>query len=204
MYKRARRSQFRFLNALKTPNIGSIQHSANDRSCAHNGPRAYGCSWRQKGLSFVAITFYQKPKLQDLSMVLRVIISTLLTAIISGCGYCVLSSSECYFSSFEHVDEARERGAFEKGWLPQWLPESAIEIHEGHDLDTNAQAISFSLPTKADFNPPALCRSVSTAPHPNLKTSIFPRSVHRFTDIRLCDDLYLVIDGSHRVHLWKN
>lgn len=137
-------------------------------------------------------------------MIFRVVASMLLSTIISGCGFCVVYSSECYFSSFENIDQAREKNAFTKGWLPHWLPESAVEIHEGHDLDTNAQAISFSLSGNAHFSLPTTCQSVSSAPRPRLKTSKFPRRIHKSKNIQICEDLYLVVDRPHRVHLWKN
>jgi hypothetical protein len=39
-----------------------------------------------------------------------------------------------FYASYE---EAKKSGAFERGWLPEYLPISAKNIHEEHNLDTN-------------------------------------------------------------------
>ena len=44
---------------------------------------------------------------------------------------------------FETVQEARSKGAFERGWLPPMLPESARNITETNDLDVNMGTGSF-------------------------------------------------------------
>lgn len=44
-------------------------------------------------------------------------------------------------ASYSTVAEARSEGAFERGWLPKWLPENATAIREAHDLDTNASML---------------------------------------------------------------
>lgn len=43
-------------------------------------------------------------------------------------------------------EAARAAGAVARGWIPAWVPPSARDIREVHDLDTNAQTLSFSLP----------------------------------------------------------
>lgn len=42
--------------------------------------------------------------------------------------------------------EARAAGMIERGWLPDFVPTSATDIHDVHDLDTNAQTLIFSAP----------------------------------------------------------
>jgi hypothetical protein len=47
---------------------------------------------------------------------------------------------------------AREAGAVARGWLPEFLPPSATDIRERHDLDTNAVILRFSFSSDArDF-----------------------------------------------------
>jgi hypothetical protein len=39
---------------------------------------------------------------------------------------------------------ARRAGAVERGWIPGWLPKSARDIHEVHDIDTNQGLLTCS------------------------------------------------------------
>jgi len=39
--------------------------------------------------------------------------------------------------------EAEEDGAFTRGWIPEFIPNSSKSIHEMHNLDTNAGGFSF-------------------------------------------------------------
>jgi len=45
--------------------------------------------------------------------------------------------------SYATAAAARADGAIQRGWLPQELPDSATEIAESHDLDTNTGSGSF-------------------------------------------------------------
>lgn len=45
-----------------------------------------------------------------------------------------------YYQTFEAAVTA---GAVSKGWVPAWLPKSANEIHEKHNLDTNQSMLAF-------------------------------------------------------------
>ena len=42
--------------------------------------------------------------------------------------------------------EAKTAGALQRGWIPSFVPESAKDLHDVHDLDTNAQTLSFAAP----------------------------------------------------------
>jgi hypothetical protein len=48
--------------------------------------------------------------------------------------------------SFANVKEARSSGAVARGWVPDDLPESATDLHELHNLDTNEVWGTFRLP----------------------------------------------------------
>ena len=43
-----------------------------------------------------------------------------------------------------YADAARQASAIERGWIPEWLPRSARDIREIHDLDTNQSMLAFS------------------------------------------------------------
>lgn len=55
---------------------------------------------------------------------------------VAGCD----ESPEVYYQTFEAVVTD---GAVSRGWVPAWLPKSANEIHEKHDLDTNQSLLAF-------------------------------------------------------------
>ena len=42
--------------------------------------------------------------------------------------------------------EAAADGAVERGWIPGFVPSSAVDLVEFHDLDTNEQVLRFSAP----------------------------------------------------------
>jgi hypothetical protein len=46
-------------------------------------------------------------------------------------------------SRFSTYDELRASGLIERGWVPEFLPRSATDIEESHDLDTNRGWASF-------------------------------------------------------------
>ncbi|MEO9970113.1 MAG: hypothetical protein ABJG15_09880, partial [Hyphomonadaceae bacterium] len=62
----------------------------------------------------------------------------------------LISATACddlrMYTVYEDVEQAADDRAFERGWLPDWMPVSAKNIHEIHDLDTSEQAISFEVP----------------------------------------------------------
>ncbi len=51
-------------------------------------------------------------------------------------------------SKYESIQEVKENTAIEKGLIPAILPESAYEIVESHDLDTNTVFGSFKYKEK--------------------------------------------------------
>ncbi len=55
-----------------------------------------------------------------------------LAAAVSQCSY-----DEVVTASYASHSEARQSGAIERGWIPEWMPASAEGIREAHDQDTN-------------------------------------------------------------------
>jgi hypothetical protein len=64
-----------------------------------------------------------------------------------------LSCGETRESHYPDRAAAVSDGAIKRGWLPEWLPRSATNIDEWHDLDTNRTIASFSY---APTDPPIL------------------------------------------------
>lgn len=46
-------------------------------------------------------------------------------------------------AKFENYQEMASSGIFEQGWLPPYLPKSAVNIEEKHDMDTNVVMATF-------------------------------------------------------------
>jgi|GEM_PF-4692450 len=58
-------------------------------------------------------------------------------AALAGC------SGETITNSFGDYSEMQASGIFEKGWLPSYLPKSARNIKESHNLDSNIVNATF-------------------------------------------------------------
>jgi hypothetical protein len=61
--------------------------------------------------------------------------STIAVLLILGGSACALSDD--VESHYEGVKAARDRGAFDHGWLPEIIPSDATDIWELHNIDTN-------------------------------------------------------------------
>ena len=66
-----------------------------------------------------------------------IILSAAIT--LSGCG-------EIKDELYADYEAARLAGAVERGWIPDFVPQSAYDIRDIHDLDSNAQTLSFRAP----------------------------------------------------------
>ena len=51
-------------------------------------------------------------------------------------------------------------GAVARGWIPAWVPTTATNLHEVHDLDSNESALSFGIPAKTQLALPSNCQPV--------------------------------------------
>lgn len=66
-----------------------------------------------------------------------IILSAAIT--LSGCG-------EIKDERYADYEAARLAGAVERGWIPDFVPQSAYDIRDIHDLDSNAQTLNFRAP----------------------------------------------------------
>ena len=62
------------------------------------------------------------------------------TVITAGCSSDFVETTTNQYSNYK---EAVEAGAIQRGWLPQALPESANDIVETHNIDTNELWVKF-------------------------------------------------------------
>ena len=75
--------------------------------------------------------------------------------------------------SYANMPEAVSHGVVDRGWIPEWIPASATNIHEIHDLDTNESMLAFQLPATASWSLPPHCQPVS---YSNIGPPRFSRS----------------------------
>ena len=112
----------------------------------------------------------------------------------SGC-------SETFHSSYPDKAAAIQDGAIARGWVPAWLPESALAIRETHNLDTNETWREFELPATEILELDHSCSSLSRPPSlPRRAPGWWPATLsgdeHRF--YRCHDD-----DGFDAYLAWK-
>ena len=54
--------------------------------------------------------------------------------------------AETVTASYATYSDAEQAGAVARGWIPAFVPHSATEIREAHELDTNRQWVRFRVP----------------------------------------------------------
>ena len=82
----------------------------------------------------------------------RFIVLLLVTTDVSACFW------ERPESSYASFAEAQRSGAVEKGWIPTWIPSSATDIREIHDIDTNESMLSFAYDAQQGWDLPTDCQ----------------------------------------------
>lgn len=89
-------------------------------------------------------------------------------------------------------DEANAEGAMTRGWLPEWLPRSAENIRERHNIDTNQSAFSFV--AVEGWKAPMRCRPAVDPPNLVVYPRGFLESAAAKSGVLRCDDLYVLAD----------
>src|SRR5262245_31262335 len=60
-------------------------------------------------------------------------------------------------TTYRSMTDAQTKGAVAAGWVPDWLPQQSMEIHEVHNIDTNARMLRADLPLNSLFEFPSKC-----------------------------------------------
>ncbi len=106
-------------------------------------------------------------------------------------------------ASYENLDAAIADGAVERGWVPDWLPPSALDIKEKHDLDTNSQIMRFTAPSWNGGTLPDHCRPVESTEPSRLTAPWWPENVGEMTaEVFVCDGGFLAFNASHG-YFWR-
>lgn len=85
------------------------------------------------------------------------------TSLISGCLGLI---GEIYSNTYDNYEEAVTSGSIERGWIPDFLPVSATNIFEKHDLDTNNIIVKFDFDINKPINLPENCQTVDRFSNP--------------------------------------
>lgn len=86
-------------------------------------------------------------------------------------GYGVLLYTETMAGTYATHADAMRDGAGPRGWLPAYLPATAVEIREVHNLDTNQQWLRFRVPAS---DARRMVVGMEPVPHPGAR-NIAPR-----------------------------
>ncbi len=85
---------------------------------------------------------------------MRHVTTVVLLLSLAGC-------SEQVDATYSTHADAQRAGAIERGWIPTFVPPTARDITDTHDLDTNRQTLQFTIPSSDVGKMVAGLRSVS-------------------------------------------
>ncbi|MFG6108497.1 hypothetical protein [Stenotrophomonas nematodicola] len=112
-------------------------------------------------------------------------------AAVLGTALCAGCTGDVMHAAYPDRAAAIRDDAVGRGWVPAWVPASATDLREVHDLDNNQSALSFATGSER-WLPPGDCRSVAADlvipsalqlhPWPSLEV------VLAHYDVRRCDE----------------
>jgi hypothetical protein len=121
------------------------------------------------------------------------------TLLLTGLSACV--PAEDVENAFESYGQTVDAGMIERGWIPAWLPEKAINIREKHNLDTNAGLLFFT--TEDQFTVPEGCHADDQVPSATLTAEWWPEAIVMEMPAYTCDDGFMAVDEpSSNVYFW--
>ena len=87
--------------------------------------------------------------------------------------------SETIDTTYKTRAEAEFAGAVSAGWVPEWLPQEAMQIREAHSTGTKAMMIRFTFPPEREVNVPSTCLLIvaAAAEPPPFERAWWPKSV---------------------------
>ena len=100
-------------------------------------------------------------------------------------------------------------GAIDRGWIPDFVPTSAFNIFEKHDLDTNEMILKFDIDRVNSIKIDRSCQIVNTVPIPRIPRRL---KAHWFSNLKInsadtyyyCNNnrYYIAIDNK-TVYYWR-
>lgn len=112
----------------------------------------------------------------------------------------VAGCKESFESHYPTYDAAIADGA-KRGWLPEWLPKSATDIHEWHNIDTNATIASFAYGTVEPAEFLVSCRPETPKPENPGRAPWWPNDdAWKRVHVYRCDERVVYGDGHVEIH----
>ncbi len=143
-----------------------------------------------------------------------IVVSVLLVSTVILYASMRLEITESYYETYEKVAEVPN--VFDAGWIPAWLPKTAKQIKESHDIDTNEVWITFEYSASDKFYEACLSVEKKTINLPSdQQENRFPSFVaeslskikNKALDFYQCDkggNRYLAIDAqSMQGYIWR-
>ena len=104
--------------------------------------------------------------------------------------------------AYAGYSEAADGGAIERGWIPEWLPETAVNIHEKHDLDRNTSILVFDV--GGSFVIPEGCKPAATTSKASLSAGWWPVAEVAELPVHDCGSGLLAVDeAGMRIYYWR-
>jgi hypothetical protein len=123
-------------------------------------------------------------------------------AIVLMAAFCAGCTGEVMYAAYPDRAAAIRHDAVGRGWIPAWIPASATDLREVHDLDTNESALSFETGAER-WLPPGQCRLVANDgvipsafrlhPWPSLKVLLADYRVSRCDEPEAATESFLAI-----------
>ena len=168
--------------------------------CLEGTSTLYPKSWNI--LIYILILFLDMTNIsKSIEINVFLLLSTLL---ITGC----FGLFDTTFSkSYQNYEEAVADGAMERGWIPDSLPASAVNIWEKHDLDTNETILKFDVDRTESTNLIRDCQTVDTVLKPKKLTAKWWSNnlVSSADTYFYCDEdnAYMVVDNN-TIYYWRS
>lgn len=126
----------------------------------------------------------------------RLTVTALLGAVtLAGCAV------DRYDAEYADVFDAKAEDAVDRGWVPEWMPESASDIRTSHLPLDGASILSADLGSNRDSINDA-CELINDAAGPALSAPWFDTDAATSGETLQCDDnRFVVVDGD-RLYAW--
>jgi len=130
---------------------------------------------------FIEITTHMEEPLSRCSLYpsLTAVNRTVHAVIVFMAIFCLVSCSLLEVQSSEYPDyqSVLADGAIDRGWIPEFLPRSAAQIREKHDLDSNASLLVFSFEAGDHAELKQACSPADNIESPTLQASWWPKDL---------------------------
>ena len=129
-----------------------------------------------------------------------VIVLLIAAALIAACSFIDMKSA-----SYADYSAVEATGAIGRGWIPVFLPESAKDVREKHNLDTNAELVRFDFDVGDLGILTQACPPTQDIVPPTLNANWWPDDLQDSVGAFFhCEGAYLAVDATNmRAYFWR-